>query len=146
MGYKRNRKIFKLRFEDPDMEGLIVRCRSTSVRQFLDIQAMADKVKAKGDEGSDELTQIKMLLSLFAGVILDWNMEEDDGTPIEPTADTLLDEDFDFVMTMVTAWTEAMAGVAKDLGKESTPAATLPAESTLSEIPSTPLLSSSVPA
>lgn len=139
-GYKRQRKIFKLRFEDPDMDGLIVRCRSTSVREFLDIQTMAEA--AKGDN-SDDMVTMKMLLATFATVILDWNMQEEDGTPIDPSSETLLDEDFGFVMTMITAWMEAMAGVAKDLGKASTPAATPPAESMLLEIPSTPLVSSS---
>jgi len=143
MGYKRQRKIFKLVFEDPDMEGLVVRCRSTSVRQFLDIQTMAQNAKG---EGSDELAGVKALLATFATVIIDWNMEDDDDTPIAPTAETLLDEDFDFVMVMVNAWIEAMAGVAKDLGKASTPTSPPPAESMLLEIPSTPLLSSSVPA
>lgn len=139
MGYKRERKIFKLVFEDPDMDGLIVRCRSTSVQQFIDIKTMADGAK-------DEIDGVRALLTTFATVIHDWNMEEDDGTPVPHTAETLLNEDFDFVMAMINAWTEAMAGVAKDLGKESTPAGTPPAESTLSEIPSTPLLSSSMPA
>lgn len=141
-GYKRQRKVLKLVFEDPDMEGLVVRARSTSVRKFLDIQAMADQ--AEGGKGAAE--QMEALFTSFADVVIDWNLQEDDGTPVPVSAVALLDEDFDFAFAMVTAWLEAVAGVTKGLGKESTPAATLPAESTLSEIPSTPLLSSSVPA
>lgn len=123
MGYKRKRKIYKLVFEDPDMEGLVVRARSTSVQQFLDIQAFADAAK---ETDGDTVAAMKRLFATFATVIIDWNLEEEDGTPIEATAGALLAEDFDFAMAMVSAWLEAVAGVSAPVGKGSTPGSPVP--------------------
>lgn len=119
MGYRREPKIYKLVFADPDMEGLIVRAKSTSVRQFLEIQAMADATEADGAKG------MKTLFAAFAGVLVSWNLEDENGQELPTTAETLLDQEFGFVMQIVMAWIEAIADVGEKLGKASTPGSPL---------------------
>ncbi len=115
MGYRREPKIYKLTFVDPDMEGLIVRAKSTSVRQFLEIQAMADATEA-----SDGVKGMQTLFATFAGVLVSWNLEDENGQELPTTVDTLLEQEFGFVMQIVMAWIEAVAGVPDQLGKAST--------------------------
>jgi hypothetical protein len=115
MGYRREPKIYKLVFADPDMEGLIVRAKSTSVRQFLEIQAMADATEA-----SDGVKGMQTLFATFAGVLVSWNLEDENGQELPTTVDTLLEQEFGFVMQIVMAWIEAVAGVPDKLGKAST--------------------------
>lgn len=121
MGFKRTRKIYKLRFEDPDMEGLVVRAHSTSGEDFLAIQEMAGSVTDESAAAS-----MRLLYTTFAKVLIDWNLEYDDRPEVMPTtAESLLAQDFDFAMALINAWMKAVAGVPDELGKESTPSSPL---------------------
>lgn len=116
VGFKPKRKIYKLAFADPEMEGLVVRARSTSVEQFLEIQSMA----ASADEGA-AVESLKTMFATFVSVLIDWNLEAEDSDEILPLeAKSLLIQDFDFAMTLVMAWIEAVAGVPDAVGKAST--------------------------
>ncbi len=119
-GFRHKPKIYKLVFADPEMEGLIVRARSTSTRQFLEIQSMADAA-----DDAEGVTAMKTLFATFASVLVSWNLEDDDGQELPTSVDVLLDQEFAFVMAMVTAWIEAVGGVTGPLDSSSTNGATL---------------------
>lgn len=120
VGFKPKHKVYKLVFADPDMEGLVVRARSTSVEQFLEIQAMADST----DENS-AVESLKTLFTTFVSLVIEWNLEADDSEEILPLeAKSLLIQDLDFAMAMVHAWIQAVAGVPDAVGKASTSGAT----------------------
>lgn len=112
-GYRRERKVFVLKFEEHP--GLMVRVRSISTGALLELGAVADKAKT-GDQDA-----VKGLLSAFAGALVSWNLEEEDGTPVPCTLAALIGEEMDFVVPMVTAWMNNMSGsvVGGELGKES---------------------------
>jgi hypothetical protein len=148
MGYKRQRKVFKLVFREGDLDGLVVHARSTSMRQFLEMQDMFTGLEAadgKTDSASLAL-QIKALFALFVGVLIDWNMEDEDtDEPLPTDLDTLLDLDFTVAMAIIEEWLKATAGVSEPVGKGSTPGVPLLEGSLQMEPLSPSLLNSSVP-
>lgn len=116
MGFKPKRKIFRLDFREvEDMEGLIVRARSTDMETFLTIQEMAE-----GDTKAS--ASLRALFAEFVSVVVEWNLEYDDRDETMPlTAESLLAQEPAFSLAIVGAWMEAMAGVTASLGKGSTP-------------------------
>lgn len=110
MGYKPKKKIYDLKFDDPDMEGLEVKLRGLNTGQML----MADNARA---EGGDEL--IRELLELYATQLVEWNIEGDDGQPLPLTLDSVLSLDLDFNMQVIDAWKAAIVGVPAPLDSAS---------------------------
>lgn len=131
MGYKR-KKIFLLRFADGDLEGLEVRVRSISIERFLELAPLLDMTMSGGLTPED-ITGIRETLAAFADVLVSWNLEEEDGTPVPCTVEGLMDQDLRFVLGLMTAWAEEIAGVAAPLERpspsgEPSPEASLPME------------------
>ena len=108
MGYKRN-KIYKLVWAEDsgDMAGFEVRCRSLPLGRFRALMQLLD--------GRAPADMIEELIGEFAGVIVDWNLEDDDDEPIAPTAEVLLALDHEFVLTLIREWAQAIAGVSAPL-------------------------------
>lgn len=127
-GYMPQRKLYRLRFEDRD--GFVVRARSAATGVFMEISTFADD--ATSDSGIKQ-EQLGRLFDLFSGVLVEWNLLEEDGTPVPATKAGLLSQEFDFVMEIITAWMDAVAGVAAPLEKPSSdgelfPEASIPME------------------
>ena len=107
MGYRRQRKVYKLVFADPDMDGLVVRVRSVSVGTFFAL-AKADQQDA-----------IEGLLDVFADALVDWNLEDDEGEPVPASLDGVRSQDVDFLMPIMRAWVDAIRQVPGPLGNGS---------------------------
>lgn len=108
-GYRRQRKIYKLTFDKHP--GLVVRATSVSAGDFLAITELTEQ-----DMTPDVA---KELFARFSSVLLDWNLQDEDGTPVPATPEGLLSEDWDFVMEILDAWMDAVAGVAAPLAQPS---------------------------
>ena len=104
MGYKRARKTYRLKFEDPELNGFEIAMGSLTIGQFMDLQA-ASAAAADDAEG------VTALLEKFTAKIISWNLEDDDGLPVPATFDGVKTQDMDFIMTIISAWMDAMAGV-----------------------------------
>lgn len=145
MGYVRKRKVFVLSFEDPEYAGLEVRAHSTSLGNLLGMVDLT-QISARGFRPED-ITQVNDLFALFAGCLISWNLEDEDGKPIsfepqmlevparleteqEAKLRAVKDQDMDFVMSLVMAWMD---------GVVSTPAP-LPAQSNSGERSEVPFL------
>lgn len=115
MGFKMPKRTLRLVFEG-DFEGAEVVCkRGVSMRQALSLQ--------NSEEGSAEEN-----LRWFAeNALVSWNLEYEDGTPIPPTADGLLDVDSEFVSLVFQKYTEAVSSVGSPLGDASSNGAQLEA-------------------
>lgn len=50
-------------------------------------------------------------------ILIDWNIEDDDGNPVPATADGLLSQSSDFGLALLDAWKESAAGVPTPLGR-----------------------------
>jgi hypothetical protein len=135
MGYKREKTIYNLVF--PDMEGLEVKATSTSMGEFQRIAKLAVKLDENPDELSvDDIDALDALFERFAKVLISWNLEDEDGTPVPATKEGLLDQDPVFVMTVVNVWLSTVSSVPASLGKDSNSTNTFPEVSIPMEVAS----------
>lgn len=132
MGYKRQLKIYNLVFSDPDMAGLEVKTKGTSLASYLKIVELAMKMQGSAADDID-LAALDELFGRFADVLVSWNLEVETvvkgkpvDQPVPATKEGLLDQDPEFVMAIVNAWTSAVGDVGGDLGKGSTNGANFP--------------------
>lgn len=111
MGYKRKSKTFTLQFEDEEFDGLEIRTRSVSLGKFLDMLTL---INAPMDKEN-----VDNLFREFVGIVIEWNLEDDDDIPVPLTVDGLYSLDLDFVKSIIDAWQEAMEGISTPLEKNS---------------------------
>jgi len=115
MGFKPQRKLYRLTFEDPGMNGLQVMMRSVTMGKMLELQQLGDDAeKAKSSAA------FAGIVNILADALETWNVEEEDGTPVPPDLDGVLSMDPDFIMEIISAWTQAVSGVSDPLAKGST--------------------------
>lgn len=138
MGFKVQRRIYRLVFEDPNLAGAIVRAKSIPFGEFLTIGRLASEIQDRGTQHAQELMD-RMCITV-SGALVDWNLEDEDGTPIPCTADGLLSLDPDLAMTIIRAWMDAMGSVPDPLGGPSSgggnfPEASIPMETLSVNLP-----------
>ncbi|MFD5564531.1 hypothetical protein [Kitasatospora griseola] len=136
MGYKPKKKGYRLRFEDPDMDGLVVDVRGLKTGPYLEFQAARATREAGGTaaQGATEL-----MLQMFADAIIEWNLDGDDDQPLPPTMDGLKTLDLDFTMDIINAWMDAINGVSAPLPQTSTDGSTSVEASIPMDVPSASL-------
>lgn len=138
MGYKVKRKAYRLRFEDPDMDGLVVLVHGMNTGKFIEFQSAK---AAQAEDGAEERGATEEMCRMFIDALVEWNIEDDDGNPLPPTMDSLKSLDLDFSMTMVNAWPEAVKGVSDPLPQTSTDGSTSVEASIPMAVPSSSLAS-----
>lgn len=114
MGYKRKRKIFNLKFQDPEFAGLEVRVKSPTLGRFIEVANLGDVNVA-----SPTPQVVNTMVSTLVDVIVSWNLEDDDDQPIPVTDAALRDLDPDFLGAVFEAWGEAVAEVPAPLADSS---------------------------
>lgn len=109
MSYTHARKTYKLTFDGaPEFEGLEATVRGMSVGQYLEVTNLAE---------SKDVREVDRLLQRFGESLIEWNVKDEDGNDIPSTYEGVSSCDIDFVMRIIAAWMQAIAGVSKDLGK-----------------------------
>jgi hypothetical protein len=116
MGFKVQRKTYKLRFQGTDLDGLVVVARSLTTGQLLELES-ARLARAEGGKGSEGATQ--EMVRLLADALVEWNADDENGQPIPPTLEGLLSQDSDFSMAIINAWQEAVVGARAPLSQTS---------------------------
>ena len=119
MGFVKKSKVYRLTFEDPELEGLVIRARGVSIARFLDITQMAEGASATTT--AEDVTRMRDLFKVFAAVLVDWNMEDEDGTPVRATLDGVQSMDLEFFFIVFDAWMNAVADVPPPLARASQP-------------------------
>jgi hypothetical protein len=119
VGYVRKRATYRLAFADGEFEGLEVVARSASVEAYQRLADLATR-ELSSPPSADDLAEIDHLYRAFAGVLVSWNLEEEDGTPVPATYDGLRSQDLPFAVAIVLAWMNAVAGVSRPLEMPST--------------------------
>lgn len=131
MGYKPKPKIFRLRFADPEFEGLVIEAKSPSMGDFLDMSGLAEiDISAASVE---DVAEVNSLFELFVDSVQKWNLEDDDDQPMPVSVKSLRSLDLHFVMSMIEAWMAAVQGASPDLSQPSVggqpyPEASIPME------------------
>ena len=121
MGYKRQKKTYLLVFDDADMAGLEVRATSPSTGELIDLDAL------RTDMSGSSVTR---LVGQFAAHLVSWNLEDDADQAVPPTAESLLWLDVDFLLPVIKAWFEAVAG-ADPTSRGGSPRGVSPVEASL---------------
>ena len=110
MGFKRERRIYNLIFDDPEFNGLEVKVRSIPIRELRHLMSL-------DTEASDRIERAKAidtLMQSFAGALVSWNMEDDNGRPLPTSLEYIESEDVDFIMMIVGQWLQVIARVGDD--------------------------------
>lgn len=128
-GFRRKRKIYHIEFDD--YPGLYIKARSINTGEFMDVSDMRETV-------DKDPAAMRKMFEFFAAQIVEWNLEDEDGTPFPPTLESLLDQEFDFVQDLVKGWMDAIAGVSAPLAANSPDGAS----QTMASIPMEPLSAS----
>lgn len=105
MGFRPQKTIYNLHFEESTLAELEIKVTSCSVNEFNEIMSGAD---AQGQAAIDGANR---MLSKFAENIVSWNLEHDDGTPMAISAETLGNLDQPLVIRLIAAWQAAMVTV-----------------------------------
>jgi hypothetical protein len=117
VGYKR--KLYTLKWgEDHELHGLEVTTKGLSIEKLVELMKLAASIPAEKDVETAAATGGR-LFGEFAKRLVAWNLEEDDGAPVPATAEGVADQDFDFMLGVVTAWMDAVASVDTPLPKSS---------------------------
>lgn len=110
MGYKSKAKRITLDFDgDKEFEGLEVTTKGLSIGDYLDVAALTNEAS----------TDVTPLLAAFASSLISWNLEDEDDQPVPATLEGVKSQDIEFIMTIVSAWMKAAAGVKDSVGKDS---------------------------
>lgn len=125
MGFVPNRKVYKLRFVDEEMAGLVVRAESVPLGVFLDVAEWIDVNPRSVDP--EDIRKVTSLFTTFAEALVDWNVEKPDGAPVPANLDGLRAQDADFALAIIFAWYEAIGSVSTPLGATSSAGGPSPA-------------------
>lgn len=139
MSYVVRRTVYKLVFPDSDYEGLEIRVRAMSMGERL--HAAFDLGFEQGDSPQVRKDKQHELHQMFVDHLVDWNLTEEDDTPIPTTMEGLLSLEPEFLGTLVGVWQVGRAAIPAPLEQNSTGGDLSPVESTLTGIPSESLAS-----
>ena len=108
----------RLEFAGTDYEGIVVRVRlNVPLKTMLQIQEFRDNVSAKATSATEVTVDLKdtadsmvEALKLFGrAVLLEWNLEDDNGAPIPVGEEGILAVDVLFAMQIMSHWMEAVS-------------------------------------
>jgi hypothetical protein len=111
MGYRRERPVYRLKFSDPALNGLVVEARSTSMAKLLDVSEAAANLDP---DSLDEITALQLMRESFVPFVtalVSWNLEDADGNATPVTMDGLLSHDPQLIRYMVESWRDAQMAV-----------------------------------
>jgi hypothetical protein len=136
VGYVRKATIYRLIFEDEDLDGLEVRVRGMTTGQLLDLTRAASSLVGKvggqvrvEDLAPSDMDSMDLLFSSLADALVEWNLEEEvDGAvlPVPATLAGIRSQESAFVFRLVSEWMEAAGGTPGPLGGRSTSGGTFP--------------------
>lgn len=123
MGYKREKKIYKLTFADKDneFEGLEVRCHSLTIgemRRLLRLSSLQGKLV--DDLTPEEVGAVDEVFVLFAKKLVSWNLEDEEGKPVPATLEGVESQDGDFINVIIEVWMTNVVGITGPLAQSST--------------------------
>lgn len=118
MSYTYKRTTIRLVFDDPDMKGLEIVCRSLPLGEYFELARLKDDV-------STEAAQ-KLMVGFAETVLESWNMREEDGREIPADLAGFLSLEPAFALKIIGAWIEGVAGVPAPLDENSNSGVTYP--------------------
>lgn len=117
-GFEVPRTIYKLEWDDPAYDGLVVRVRAGTVREALD--RLTEMWDLDGELSIDERRKrVERQHADFVSHVVDWNLCCD-GEPLPVTVEALQSMEGTLVGSMIRAWAFRPVKVSPPLDSEST--------------------------
>ncbi len=117
-GFRRKIRTLPLRFEDSELEGLTIEVKSLDTGEFLSLAALVEMDFET--LGPEEVAAVEKMFTLFSSKMVEWNMTDEDDTPLPPTKESLYSLELFDVIEMITGYMNAVAGVSGPLERPST--------------------------
>lgn len=139
MGYRPEKTVYALAFEDGRHDGLEVYATSVPVGDLLDMIDLALQLGSTTGRNKRDPEHMKVIRDLFTGfakALVSWNLEDGNGDPVPATLEGLHSQDLDLVLEIIGAWMSSIGSVSPDLGKDSNSGLRFPEGSLPMEIPS----------
>jgi hypothetical protein len=114
MGYKPPKKTYKLKFENPDRDGLEVYTKPVSLGEQMHFAELSQRAD------NDDLAAFEELLQMLAGNIESWNLEDDEDQPMPVSVESLKAQERNLVLEIIEGWFQAQTGVPAPLSGGST--------------------------
>lgn len=105
-------RIIGIEFTEGPNEGLNIRIKSVKFGRVRRLIALMDS-EDKDVEIMDEMS------SLLADALVSWDLQEEDGSPVEPNLEAIDDLEFDEVIDIINRWLDNITGPERELGKDS---------------------------
>lgn len=113
VGYRRERKTFKLTFDQTtEFAGLEVRAYGVNLGTLLKLASLVNQETLTAED-------LDELLTGFSQSLIEWNLEQEDGTPVPATKEGMYAYEHDLILAVCRYWINKMQSVDADLGKES---------------------------
>lgn len=110
MGFVPEETHYKLSFEDPALEGLVVVVSEVTTGDLLDLVKVATEIKDAQDAMS-KAGKVSTMFEMLAGSLVEWNVEYRDGRPRPADLEGVKSLGLGLVLKIVMAWISAMAEV-----------------------------------
>jgi hypothetical protein len=118
-------KILRLTFEGTELDGLIIETTSVTMEGLLGIQEKSIQVEelrkgAQTDAAKNRIMMVEFraMVDLFVNVIIDWNVKKG-GKKLPPTAENLLKQPPEYLMSLIKIWVGVAGGVDENLEEDS---------------------------
>jgi hypothetical protein len=105
MGYRLPQRTALVIFDD-DFKGAEAR-----LRLDLPIGRVLEALAIMPTNGKPSPENVRALCEFLAEILIDWNLEDDDGVPVPADLNGVLDASADFISALCGAWVEQQTGV-----------------------------------
>jgi hypothetical protein len=117
MGFCPEETIYRLRFTNPDMQGLIVEAREAPLGIILDVVRLKDIDPKRMT--TDDLKVVNELFIAFVESVVEWNLEDKSGVAVPITLEGLRRYGKQFAFNLALTWANAGADVPAPLENRS---------------------------
>lgn len=124
--FKREGKRYQLTFEDGDLDGFECTMRGISLEQFIEMSALEMALQTPDGRTPEN---IEKQFTFIGSLLVGWNLDAEDDTPVPASYEGLKSQDFEFVKQLMKAYMGAVAVVPKDSDSDSNDGGTSPERS-----------------
>lgn len=104
MGYKAKR--YRLVWDDGEYAGLEVTMKPASIGQMMEMEQIGGL-----DPQKTSVAEIRPLIGMLAGLIVSWNVEDDDGQPVPADEDGITGQDIGMLTAIITEFGRRITAV-----------------------------------
>jgi hypothetical protein len=108
-GFKPERTLYRLNFEDPQYQGLVVEMTGLKVGLFMEVAELGDFDAARLKRAG--ASKVLRVFDIVAGGLHQWNVIDDAGEPVPASLDGIKTQEFPFILMLLEQWMAAVGSV-----------------------------------